>query len=96
MAQPDGRQVWVNFAVPDYHRVQVIDTQTRRIVKTLEPGAAVLHMEFTPRGEAVWISSRDANRVSVIDTSSFATLGTLAIEAPSGIFFSSRAARLGL
>lgn len=96
MAQPDGRQVWVNFAVPDYHRVQVIDTQTRRIVKTLEPGAAVLHLEFTPRGEAVWISSRDANRVSVIDTASFATLGTLAIERPSGIFFSSRAARLGL
>ena len=96
MAQPDGRQVWVNFAVPDYHRVQVIDTQSRRIVKTLEPGAAVLHMEFTPRGEAVWISSRDANRVSVIDTLGFATLATLPVEAPSGIFFASRAARLGL
>ena len=26
IARPDGRQVWVNFAVPDYHRVQVIDT----------------------------------------------------------------------
>ncbi|MBP6778532.1 MAG: protein nirF, partial [Piscinibacter sp.] len=62
MAQPDGRQVWVNFAVPDYHRVQVIDTPTRQVVKSLEPGAAVLHMEFTPKGEAVWISSRDANR----------------------------------
>ncbi|MCB2034700.1 MAG: protein nirF, partial [Ottowia sp.] len=32
MARPDGRQVWVNFAVPDYDTVQVIDTQTRRIV----------------------------------------------------------------
>jgi protein NirF len=96
MAQPDGRQVWVNFAVPDYHRVQVIDTPTRKVVKTLEPGAAVLHMEFTPKGEAVWISSRDANRVSVVDTASFATLATLPIEAPSGIFFASRAARLGL
>ena len=96
MAQPDGRQVWVNFAVPDYHRVQVIDTQSRAVVRTLEPGAAVLHFEFTPRGEAVWISSRDANRVSVVDTASFATLATLAIEAPSGIFFTSRAARLGL
>ncbi len=30
MARPDGRQVWVNFAVPDYHRVQVIDTTTRQ------------------------------------------------------------------
>ena len=96
MAQPDGRQVWVNFALPDYHRVQVIDTPTRKVVKTLEPGAAVLHMEFTPKGEAVWISSRDANRVSVIDSASFATLAALPIEAPSGIFFASRAARLGL
>ena len=53
MARPDGRQVWVNFAVPDYHRVQVIDTTTQKIVRTLEPGKAVLHMEFTPRGESV-------------------------------------------
>ncbi len=95
MARPDGRQVWVNFAVPDYHRVQVIDTQSRQIIRTLEPGKAVLHMEFTPRGEAVWISSRDANLVSVIDTDSLRTLTTLSLPAPSGIFFTSRAARMG-
>ncbi|WP_066339001.1 cytochrome D1 domain-containing protein [Azohydromonas lata] len=96
MARPDGRQVWVNFAVPDYQRVQVIDTPSRRVVRTLEPGAAVLHLEFTPRGEAVWISSRDANRVSVVDTASFQTLAQLPMEAPSGIFFTSRAGRVGL
>ncbi len=95
MARPDGRQVWVNFSVPDYDRVQVIDTPSRRIVKTLEPGKAVLHMEFTPRGEAVWISSRDANRVSVIDTQRFDTLAQLDIDSPSGVFFTSRAARMG-
>ncbi|WP_298828291.1 cytochrome D1 domain-containing protein [uncultured Piscinibacter sp.] len=95
IARPDGRQVWVNFAVPDYDRVQVIDTSTRRVVRTLEPGKAVLHMEFTPRGEAVWISSRDANRVSVFDTQTFATLATLPLDAPSGVFFTSRAARVG-
>jgi protein NirF len=95
MAQPDARQVWVNFALPDYDRVQVIDTLSRRIVRTLSPGKAVLHMEFTPRGEAVWISSRDANRVSVIDTRHFQTLAMLDIDSPSGVFFTSRAARLG-
>jgi protein NirF len=95
IARPDGRQIWVNFAVPDYHRVQVIDTVERRVVRTLEPGRAVLHMEFTPRGEAVWISSRDDHRVSVIDTRSFATLAELKVDAPSGIFFTSRAARIG-
>lgn len=95
MAQPDGRQVWVNFALPDYHKVQVIDTQGLAVVRTLEPGAAVLHLEFTPRGEAVWISSRDANQVSVIDTRNFETLARLPIPSPSGIFFTSRAARMG-
>jgi len=95
MARPDGRQVWVNFSVPDYHRVQVIDTQTQSIVKTLEPGKAVLHMEFTPRGESVWISSRDDNRVSIIDTQTLAVRKQLQVPSPSGIFFTSRAARLG-
>jgi protein NirF len=75
--------------------VQVIDTVSRQVVRTLEPGKAVLHMEFTPRGEAVWISSRDANRVSVIDTRHFTTLAVLDVDAPSGVFFTSRAARMG-
>ena len=35
MARPDGRQVWVNFAVPDYSRVQVIGTASRQVVRTL-------------------------------------------------------------
>lgn len=95
MARPDGRQVWVNFSVPDYHRVQVIDTTTQKIVHTLEPGKAVLHMEFTPRGDAVWISCRDDHLVRVIDTATRQTLATLAVDAPSGIFFTARAQRMG-
>ncbi len=95
MARPDGRQVWVNFAVPDYDTVQVIDTQTRQVVQRLQPGKAALHMEFTPRGDAVWISARDDHKVVVIDTQSFETLATLPAKSPSGIFFTSRAARTG-
>ncbi|WP_420477290.1 cytochrome D1 domain-containing protein [Noviherbaspirillum sp. ST9] len=95
MARPDGRQIWVNFAFPDNSHVDVIDAEARRVVKRLEPGKTVLHMEFTPRGEAVWISARDDNRVVVYDTSSFVRKVELKAEAPSGIFFTSRAARTG-
>ena len=95
MARPDGRQVWVNFAVPEYDTVQVIDTQTRQVVHNLKPGKAVLHMEFTPRGDAVWISARDDHHIAVIDTASFKTLALLPARSPSGIFFTSRAARMG-
>ena len=95
MARPDGRQVWVNFSVPDYNRVQVIDTPSLRVVQTLEPGKAVLHMEFTPRGESVWISCRDDNRVQVYDTHTRQLQASLAVDAPSGIFFTARAQRMG-
>lgn len=95
MARPDGRQVWVNFAFPDNGWVQVIDTLDNKLIKTLEPGKAVLHLEFTPRGENVWISARDDNRVSIYDTASLQRIGELPAAAPSGVFFTSRAARTG-
>ena len=95
MARPDGREVWVNFAFPDNGWVQVIDTLRNTVSDTLEPGKAVLHMEFTPRGEAVWISARDDNKVNIYDTASHKVLRTLESDSPSGILFSSRAARTG-
>ncbi|PJB03441.1 MAG: protein nirF, partial [Hydrogenophilales bacterium CG_4_9_14_3_um_filter_63_34] len=96
MSDPTGRRLWVNFAFPDYDTVQVIDVESRSIIHTLKPGKAVLHMEFTPRGEQVWISVRDANRVDIYDTTTFKKLGELPVDAPSGIFFSARANRFGL
>jgi protein NirF len=96
MAEPSGRRLWVNFAFPHYDTVQVIDVPSRRIVHSFKPGRAVLHMEFTPRGEHVWISIRDENRVEVYDTAGFRKLAEIPAEAPSGIFFTARAHRMGL
>ena len=96
MARPDGRQVWVNFAHPDNDTVQVIDVESRTIVKTLKPGRAVLHMEFTARGEKVWLSVRDHDRIDVYDTLSLSKTAELQASKPSGIFFTHRAHRIGL
>ncbi len=96
IARPDAREVWVTFALPDNDTVQVIDVESLDIVRTLTPGKAVLHMEFTPRGEHVWVSVRDEDRVDVYDTASYERLAVLAADKPSGIFFSARAHRIGL
>lgn len=96
MARPDGRQIWVNFAHPDNHLIQVIDTETRQVIKTLEPGPAVLHMEFTARGDQLWLSVRDANEVQVWDPYRLELIGRLPADSPSGIFFTSRAHEIGL
>jgi len=96
MARPDGRNIWVNFAVPNNDTLQVIDTLSLKIIKTLTPGKGVLHMEFEPRGEEVWVSVRDEDRLAVFDTETFAQLITFEAKKPSGIFFTSRAHRIGL
>ena len=96
MARPDGRQVWVNFAHPRNDTVQVIDVDRLELVNSLIPGKAVLHMEFTPRGEQLWISVRDENRLNLYDTETFHLLKTLPAQSPSGIFFTDRAHRIGL
>jgi protein NirF len=95
VASPDGRRVWVNFAHPDNDRAQVIDVPSFEIVATPAPGRAILHMEFTPRGEEIWISARDDDRVVVLDADSFATVAALQVEKPSGIFMTARAHRIG-
>jgi protein NirF len=95
VARPDGRQVWVNFAHPRNDVVQVIDVPTRSIVATLRPGPAVLHLEFTPRGEQVWLSVRDADRVDVYDTRRLERTASIPADKPSGIFFTARAGRVG-
>lgn len=96
MARPDGRQLWVNFAHPHNDTVQVIDTVSNTVVATLKPGKAVLHMEFTPRGEHIWLSVRDEDRIDVYDTRTLERINSLPARAPSGIFFTSRAHRIGL
>ena len=96
IARPDGRQVWVNFAFPNNDHLQIIDVAEMAIIKELIPGKAVLHMEFTSRGEEVWVSVRDEDRVDIYDTESFNKLAQITADKPSGIFFTHRAHKIGL
>ena len=96
VARPDGRQVWVNFAHPLNDTIQVVDTQSLKIIHSMQPGKGVLHMEFAPRGENVWLSVRDADQVQIYDTETFERVAQLDAEKPSGIFFTARAHRTGL
>lgn len=96
MARPDGRHVWVNFAFPRNNVLEVIDTETLEVIHHKEPGKTVLHMEFNPRGEKLWASVRDEDKVCIYNTRDFKEVECLAAESPSGIFFTNRAHTIGL
>ncbi|WP_417811441.1 cytochrome D1 domain-containing protein [Thalassospira alkalitolerans] len=96
MAHPDNRHVWVNFSMPDYDTVQIIDTESLAIVGELKPGKGVLHMEFSSRGDQIWLSVRDDNKVIGYNPYTFEPIAELPLPSPSGIFMSSRAGKIGL
>jgi len=96
VARPDGRQVWVNFAHPDNDTIQVVDVPSLKVIHQFKPGPAALHMEFTPRGHRLWLSVRDLDKVQIYDARTFAKVGELDVVKPSGIFFTNRAAKIGL
>jgi protein NirF len=96
MSQPDHRKIWVNFAFPLNDTVQIIDVEQQQVQTTLTPGPGVLHLEFTPRGEQVWLSVRDKNTVNIYDTYQQKLVKQLQAESPSGIFFTHRAGKIGL
>lgn len=95
MARPDGREIWVNFAFPDNGWVQVIDTVSGKVTHTLQPGRGILHMEFLSKGHEVWLSARDDDKVVIFDTATKQQIGSFDAASPSGIFFTTRAARTG-
>lgn len=96
IARPDGRHVWVNFAHPLNDTIQVVDVPSLKVIHQFKPGPATLHMEFTPRGHEVWVSVRDADVIRIYDARTFEKRGELKVRKPSGIFFTSRANRIGL
>ena len=95
VARPDGRFTWVNFAHPRNDTIDVVDNVTLAVVHRFRAGPAVLHMEFTPRGHEVWVSVRDADRVRIYDSATFALKGEITAAKPSGIFFTARSNRIG-
>jgi protein NirF len=97
MTAPDSRTLWVNYVMGDFHdTVDVIDTRTKEVVKTLKPGPGIYHMQFTPKGEAVYISSNGSDKVFVYDARTYEVIKEIQVKKPSGVFCSDRAHKFGL
>jgi len=96
VALPDGRQVWVDIIGKNGDLIDVIDVDSMKVVKTLNPGPGATHPQFTPKGEAAYVSLMDGGKVVVYDTATFKVLKEFPADHPSGIFFTSRAHKFGM
>lgn len=100
VVRPGGREVWVDIVgapgSKEERLVQVIDVENLTVKKTIDVGAGALDPQFTPKGEAVYISVREEDKIVVYDTDTFKLLKEFPSHKPSGVFCSDRAAKFGL
>lgn len=100
VVRPGGREVWVdNVGEPggeEERLLQVIDAETLKIKKTIDAGKGAIDPQFTPKGEAVYVSIRDEDKVAVYDTDTYKLIKEIPAKRPSGIFSTDRASKFGL
>lgn len=96
VVRPDRRQVWVDIVGKNGDLVDVIDVAEMRVTRTLNPGPGATHPQFTPKGDAAYISLMDGGKVVVYDTATFQVIREFPARRPSGIFFADRAHRFGM
>lgn len=94
--RPDQREIWLSFAGPKNDTLQIMDVPSQKPVKQLKLGKSISHIQFTPRGEAAYVSVRGTNQVVVFDAYTHEEITRLSVDGPSGIFFTNRAHIIGL
>ncbi|MBI3755024.1 MAG: hypothetical protein HY265_02530 [Deltaproteobacteria bacterium] len=96
VSSPDGRYVWVDLVGKNGDTIQVIDLKNLEVVKTFTPGKGATHPQFTPKGDAVYISLMDEDKVVVYNPTTFEKITEFPAKRPSGIFSTERAHKFGM
>jgi len=84
---PDKKYLAVTFSGKDFPTIQIVDTQTLKIIETFTFKGKVLHVRWSNRDDYLYVSVNDANQVNVINTKEwFLEREIFQIKHPSGIF----------
>ncbi len=84
---PNKRYLAVTFSGKDFPTIQIIDTKTLKIIKTLHFDGKVLHVRWSKERPYLYVSVNDTNKVAVINTNGFwLNKEIFQIKKPSGIF----------
>ena len=84
---PDKKHLAVTFSGKDFPTIQIVDTDTLKIIKTFNFPGKVLHVRWSNVDEYLYVSVNDANQVSVINTDEwFLEREIFQLKHPSGIF----------
>ncbi len=94
---PNEQKIWVSFSGEEHDaKVQVVDTASLEVERTLEIGGRIYHMDFTPRGSHLLITANRDNKLALVDATTFEIVDEQTVRSPSGVFGVWRAFEIGL
>lgn len=94
---PNEQKIWVSFSGEEHDaKVQVVDTASLEVERTLEVGGRIYHMDFTPRGAYVLITANRDNKLALVDATTYEIVDEQTVRSPSGVFGVWRAFEIGL
>ncbi len=84
---PKQKYIAVTFSGKDFPYVQIIDTNSLKIIKTYKFDGKVLHVRWSKEEPLLYVSVNGANKIALIDTKTWKQTGEIKdILKPSGIF----------
>ena len=84
---PDKKYLAVTYSGKKFPVIQIIDTETLKIIKRFEFDGKVLHVRWSNERPNLYVSVNDANTVAVINTKEwYLAREIFQIKKPSGIF----------
>jgi protein NirF len=84
---PDQKYLAVTFSGKDFPYVQIIDTNSLKVIKTFHFKGKVLHIRWSKELPELYVSVNGANEVDVIDTKDWRLQREIyQVKKPSGIF----------
>lgn len=84
---PDEKYIAVTFSGKDFPTIQIVDTNTLKIIKTFTFDGKVLHVRWSKERPVLFVSVNDANQLALIDTDKWEVIKTIdGVKKPSGIF----------
>jgi len=84
---PDKKYIAVTFSGKDFPTIQIVDTESLKVIKTFTFPAKVLHVRWSNEYPQLYVSVNGADQVSVIDTKDwYLERDIYQVKRPSGIF----------
>lgn len=83
---PDKKYLAVTFSGKEFPVVQIIDTATLAVVKTLRFEGTVLHVRWSNEKPQLFVSVNTIDEMQILDTITWDKRGSVPVKRPSGIF----------